>query len=175
MKKTKPKQKNKNNNTKFVELIKQQADRINELREENANLLIALEGYRLKEKQISDLVDYAKKQSEDLKNEAKVKYALECERIKLYRQKWTTIINSKKGDTLSLNYEKTLSTLKECQKEMEEMLANDLGENMKDYLSERNRIDDEPILNYQAIINKSSKVDLETLTNEEIQDLLNQL
>lgn len=175
MKKAKLKQNNKNNNAKLVELIKEQAERINELREENANLLIALEGYRKKEKEISDLINYAKKQSEDIRNESKVKYALECERIKLYRQKWTKILNSKNGESLPLNYEKTLSTLKDCQKEMEEMLANDLGENMQDYLSERNRLDDEPILDYQAIINQQSNTDIETLTNEEIQDLLNQL
>lgn len=165
----------KNDNTKLVGLIKEQADRINELREENNNLLVALEGYRKKEKEISDLVNYAKKQSEDLKNEAKIKYALECERLKLYRQKWTKLVSAKNGDSLALSYEKTLSTLKTCQKEMEEMLANDLGENMKDYLNERNRIDDEPILDYQAIINCQTSENLEKLTNEEIQDLLNQL
>lgn len=174
MKKTKLKSE-KNDNTKLVGLIKEQADRINELRDENTNLLVALEGYRKKEKEISDLLNYAKKQSEDLKNEAKVKYALECERLKVYRQKWTKVLNAKNGETLAFSYEKTLATLKECQKEMEEMLANDLGENMRDYLSERNRIDDDPILDYQAIIKNQSAEEIEVLTNEEIQDLLNQL
>ena len=169
---------NKKDNTRLVELIKEQADRINELREENGDLLIALEGYRQKEKEISELLSFAKKQSEELKNEAKIKYALECERLKLYRQKWTKIVTSRDGETLEKNYDKTLATLKLCQKELEEMLSSDLGENMRDYLAERDRIDDEPILDYKAIISDNAYEEasqIESLTNEEIQDLLNQL
>lgn len=165
-------------NTRLVELIKEQADRINELREENSNLLLALESYRQKEKEISDLINFAKKQSEELRSEAKIKYALECERLKLYRQKWTKILNAKDGETLEKNYDKTLATLKLCQRELEEMLSYDLGENMRDYLAERDRIDDEPILDYKAIIEDNTfdeAAQLQNLTNEEIQDLLNQL
>ncbi len=176
MKKIISKSSKKTDQNKLIELIKEQSERINELRQENSDLLVALEAYRKKEKEISELLSFAKKQSEELKSEAKVKLALECERIKLYRKKWLAVADIKDGIALAQNFEKTLSTLKVCQKEMEEMLANDLGESMQIYLKERDRIDDDPILDYQAILcDKKTPDNIDSLSGEEIEDLLRQL
>lgn len=176
MKKNIIKSNKKNEQAKLIELIKEQSERINELRQENNDLLIALEAYRKKEKEISDLLSFAKKQSEELRSEAKIKLALECERIKLYRNKWLAVASSKDGISLAQNLEKTLSTLKDCQKEMEEMLASDLGESMQIYLKERDRIDDEPILDYKSILTDKKTPDaIDSLSGEEIEELLGQL
>jgi len=104
--------------------------------------------------------------------EAKVKYALECERLKLYRAKWTKCVEN---DSLNKNLQRTLTTLRDCQLEMEAMLASDLGENFKAYLSERNRLSDEPSLDYQAIVKPAKKADEDMLTDEELNELLEQL
>lgn len=169
IKNTKP-----NNNDSLIDLVSKQSKRIEELKVENEKLHKELEKYRALEKEISDTLSYAKKQAESIVSEAKIKYALECERIKVYRQKWTLAAqNNNKGRILD-SFEKTFETLKQCQADMENMLACDLGDDMKSYIEERDRLNSEPCLNYKAIISQNENK-LEELNNNELEELLNQL
>lgn len=163
-----------NNNDNLLDLVSKQSKRIEELKIENEKLHKELDKYRALEKEISETLSYAKKQAENIISEAKIKYALECERIKVYRQKWTLVAaNNNKGRILD-SFEKTFETLKQCQTEMENMLAVDLGDDMKSYIEERDRLQTEPCLNYKAIISENeNKID--ELKNNELEELLNQL
>ena len=72
---------------------------------------------------------FAKKKSEELVQEAQIKYALECERLRVYRNKWLRYIKDKdKAGTLK-DIERTNQVLKECQIQLEDMLYTDLGIN----------------------------------------------
>jgi hypothetical protein len=163
-----------NNNDNLLDIVSKQSRRIEELKQENEKLYKELDKYRAQEKEISETLSYAKKQAENIISEAKIKYALECERIKVYRQKWTLVAtNNNKGRILE-SFEKTFETLKQCQTEMENMLACDLGDDMKSYIEERNRLNTEPCLNYKAIIsNNENKT--QDLNNNELEELLSQL
>lgn len=163
-----------NNNDNLIDIVAKQSKRIDELKSENEKLHLELDKYRSKEKEISDTISYAKKQAENIISEAKIKYALECERIKVYRQKWTMLAPIGNKNRLIESFEKTFDTLKQCQSEMESMLANDLGDDMKSYIEERDRLNTEPCLNYQAIITETeNKID--ELNNIELEELLKQL
>jgi hypothetical protein len=162
------------NNDNLIDLVTKQSKRIEELKQENEKLVLELEKYRLQEKEISETLSYAKKQAESIIGEAKIKYALECERIKVYRQKWTLLAPTNNKTKLIQSFDKTLDTLRECQKEMESMLANDLGEDMESYIGERDRLNTDPCLNYQAII-ADTENKIEHLKESELEELLKQL
>ncbi len=171
------KEKRENSDASALALIREQADRIAELKRLNADLALALEDYRLREKAITDALNYAQQKSAEILAEAKVKYALECERIKAYRKKWIAAV---KSGALQSSYEQTEKTLLACQKELETALASDLGTN--DYIAERERLDDDPSLNYEAIIDEENekispetKSQIEDLSDEELEDLLRQI
>ena len=163
-----------NNNDNLIDIVSKQSKRIDELKQENEKLHRELDIYRAKEKEISDTLSYAKKQAENIISEAKIKYALECERIKVYRQKWTTLAPVGNKTRLLESFDKTFDTLKQCQAEMESMLANDLGDDMKSYIEERDRLQSEPCLNYQAIIAETENK-IEELNSSELEELLRQL
>lgn len=176
MKKSK-KNRSQNETEQLNALIKEQADRIAELKKTNADLTLTLEEYRLREKEISDTLAYANKKSSEIISESKVKYALECERLKAFRKKW--IIAAHSG-ALKGSYEQTERTLRECQSELENALASDLG--TLDYVAERERLDDEPNLNYGTIIEEESgqiseetKKQIEELSDDELEELLKQI
>lgn len=162
------------NSDNLIDLVSKQSKRIEELKQENEKLHSELEKYRAQEKEISETLSYAKKQAESIISEAKIKYALECERIKVYRQKWTLLAPTNNKNRLLESFDRTSNTLKQCQLEMENMLANDFGEDLESYIEERDRLNEEPSLNYQAIIAETeSKV--EELNDKDLEALLRQL
>lgn len=162
------------NDCDLIDLVNKQSRRIEELKQENEKIQVELEKYRAKEKEISDTLSYAKKQAENITSEAKIKYALECERIKVFRQKWTLLAPSNNKNRIQESYERTMETLKQCQLDMENMLANDLGEDMASYIEERNRLSMEPCLNYQAIVSENESRS-DHLNDNDLEELLRQL
>lgn len=169
------KKRNKNTENYFADLVKEQAERIAELKKQNAELTLALESYKSKEAAIAETLDYARKKSAEMASEAKVKYALECERLKAFRKKWTSLARS---GNLAASLERTENLLRECQAELEKGLSDDLG--TADYIAERERLDAEPNLNYEAIIEEEAnavqtKKQIEELSDEELEELLTQI
>lgn len=144
-------------------LIKEQAERIAELKKINADLTFALEEYRLKEKQIAETLDFARRKSSEIISESKVKYALECERLALFRNKWISAVNEGR---IAADYARTEKVLEECRAEMERAFDDDAE--ISDYLSERDRLGEGPSLDYRAIIDKESSSALSDAPEEEI-------
>lgn len=162
-------------------VIREQANRIVELKKQINDLSISLEEYRKKESQTIEAMAFAKKKAEELRQEAQIKFALECESLRVYRNKWLRYIKDKsRAGELAMDIEKTNEVLKECQIQLEEMLQNDLGINgsvSDSYIYERERIDGEPSLNYQKIIEKAKEkvIDDDTLPNDELENMLAKL
>lgn len=166
----------KDNGTKTDEamLIKQQAERIDELREENRALELSLESYRNREKEIVATLEFAKKKGEEYVAMVRVKYALECDRLARFRTKLKAY---RTKEELIKGYDDAYGQLKEWQNELEQAIAKDFGNPMRDYLGERKRLNDEPALNYGAIIGEGT-TDLENATQiseEELKELLEQI
>lgn len=167
---------NKNNN-----IMREQAKRIVELKKEVNDLSINLELYRSREVEITQILSFAKNKAEELVQESKIKYALECQRLKLYRDKWMRYIKDKnKAGKLAEDIEKTNDVLKECQVLLEDMLYTDLGINQsvsESYLNERERIDDEPSLNYNTIIKETEAnlYDNDLISDDELGKMLAKL
>ena len=164
-------------NAQIDTLSSEKTARINELKAENAKIMQELDAYRAREKEIAETLTFARKKSDEFIAEAKVKYALECERLKIYRKKWECASENGGENGISRSFKKTADILRECQLELETMLASDLGEDFAAYLAERNRINGDPTLDYAAIAPTLSNADNfpDMLTEEEIEELLRQL
>lgn len=158
--------------------MREQAERIVELKKEVNDISLKLEVFRSKEAEANSALAFAKQKAEELKNEAVVKYALECERLRIYRDKWQKYIDGRaKAGELALNIKKTDQVLRECQLMLEEMMYSDLdigsGSVAQDYIAERDRLDDEPQLNYESIAIKTrKKAGEERISDEEIDAML---
>lgn len=140
-------------------LMREQIMRIQELKRENADLVIKIEEYRKKEESITNAINFAQTEAERLLKESRDRYALEAERLKSFRAKWVGYVGIiQKNGKLAEEFEESNRVLKECQTELEEMIYKDLmGVNLidevkQDYLQERARIDAEPTLDYQSIL-----------------------
>ena len=163
--------------------MQEQAQRIVELKQEVNDLCIALENYRKRDSEITQVFAFAKQKAEELVEESRIKYALECERLRVYRNKWMRYINDKnKRGELAQDIEKTNRLLKECQAELEDMLYTDLGINQSvsnSYVLERERIDGEPSLDYQQIIKKAKSfnngIEDDILPDDELEKMLAKL
>ncbi len=156
-------------NTDYDKVIAEQNQRITELREENNDLLILLESYRLKESEISDTLLYAKKQEENLLKSAKVKYSLELERIKALREKWQKVADYTNPRDAVNHIMLTINTLDSCINDFNESIKEDFPIICADYIEEQSRL-----INANAPTSSVSKK-IEELTDDELEDLLNQL
>ena len=156
------------------ELIKKQAERIEELRAENRNLEEALAEYRRREKEIVDALAFAKKQGDEYVSLVRVKYALECDRLKRFREK-LRFFGSR--EELIKGYDNAFRELREWQNDLEKTIAEDFGEAMNDYLEERKRLGDEPNLNYASIATQSENplADADEISDDDLKELLDQI
>lgn len=168
--------------TEANDLVKEQAKRIAELKGENARLLQKLDEYEKRDREIIDTLAFAKKKCDEMLSESKVKYALECERLKTFHEKW---IAAAKDGYLKYGIEQTDRILRDCRAELEKAFADDLG--VSDYLSERERLNADPTLNYRAIISEELsspaalppdppvKRRIDSLAEKDLAELLKQL
>lgn len=146
-----------------IAIMREQTLRIQELKRENADLINKLEDYRKKEESIISTINFAQNEADKLIRDSRQRYALECERLKKFREKWVGYVSiSKKTGKLAEDFEESNRVLKECQAELEEMIYKDLMEGSsiddvkKSYFEERERTDGEPTLNYKEIIKEES-------------------
>ena len=157
-----------------AQIIKQQAERISELKTEIDVLEKALEVYRKRERDVVDTVDFARKKGDEYVAMIKIKYALECERIRRFKER---LEKFRTRDELIRCYDTAFGELNAWLDEMERTIANDFGSAMTDYISERKRLNTEPELDYTEIT-KRLKTDLSEagqLSEEDLKDLLDQL
>lgn len=163
-----------NNMKNLDEILTSQARRIEELKKENLQLKQSLADYQKKEQEIAKTLNIAKTQADNILSEAKVKYALECERLKVFSKKWTSLL-SIGPDKLLEAITVTNKTLEACQIEIENLLVETFGKELKSYASERDRLGRSPQLNYEEIIKEEKKENVEQIPMGELEELLKQL
>ena len=71
-----------------------QAERIAALRAEVERLTAELNEYRGEEREIRDALNFARARSEEYEKEARIRFALEAERLAAYRDKWRSRLNA---------------------------------------------------------------------------------
>ena len=147
-----------------IAIMREQTQRIQELKRENADLINKLEDYRKKEESIISTINFAQSEAEKLRRDSRERYAIECERLKKFREKWVGYVSiAKKTGKLAEDFEESNRVLKECQVELEEMIYKDLMDGSpidtakQDYLNERERIGAEPTLDYKKIIKEANQ------------------
>ncbi len=153
-------------------LLKKQSERIEELKKENYVLSQQLESYRKKEKEIADTVVFARQKQEEFIGELRVRYALENERLRRFCE---TMDCYKSREELMSAYDRSFSAVKKAREELSRMLTEDLGTGASEYLSERKRlgVEDSPFDEQKRAERDLNKVT--SLTEEELQDLLDQI
>lgn len=154
-------------------VVKKQAERIDELRRENDSLTARLEEYRRHEKEISDVVVFAKKKQEEYLADLRVRYALENERLRRFCE---TMECYKSKDALMKAYDESFGAVKKAREELERILREDLGEGAEEYLSEKRRLRDPdlPFITEERMA-RSDLSKASALTEEELQELLDQI
>lgn len=140
-------------------VIKTYAERIAELKRMNADLAVALEEYRVKEKKITDALARAEELKAETEKEIKIRYSLECERLCSFRKKWITAV---KNGTAKEDFERTEKVLEECRNQ----LLAEFDEENEDFSEEEQRLSEIP---------KRSKRRIEELSEEELEELLRQI
>lgn len=141
-------------------VIKTYAERIAELKQMNTDLTLVLEEYRKKEQKIADALAYIEELKTETQKEIKLRYSLESERLTAFRKKWITAV---KNGTAKQDFERTEEVLEECRKLL---LAEFDSEESRDYLEETERL---------SAVEKTQKRHVEELSEEELEELLNQL
>lgn len=117
----------KKNNKEEAPLEKILAERIEELKRETLNLSLELAKYRAREAEITNALSFAQNKAKELEQEAKIRYALERERLENYRAKWTGAIQSlEKAESLGEQVIKTEKYLRQCAKELKDIIERDI-------------------------------------------------
>ncbi|MFA5449674.1 MAG: hypothetical protein WC292_04475 [Clostridia bacterium] len=129
-------------------LIKSQAARIEELKKEIFNVQNELSRLREREEGISDALRLAARHAKDYEREAKIRFALECERLDSYRRRWRGYIsNLSRAEKLGQEVIHTEKLLKECREEMAQFIEEDLpSPPTEDYFSETERLKELEVL-----------------------------
>ena len=110
----------------------QQTEKIEFLRAEINHLEKRIEEYVAREREVEEVLNFAKMRAEEYEKEAKIRFALERERLSSYREKW-----QKRLDSLG-NADRLGEEILEC---------NEYFKNISDEL--RGIINDEKIINDQ--------------------------
>lgn len=171
--KTKKAKKRKENTAEKV-IIEQQSARIDELREENRELSKIVAEYRAREKEIASALEFARKKGEEYVALAKVKYALECDRITKFR---TKLEKFRSKEELVRGYDNGYKEIREWRDELERAIAGEFGSAMRDYIDEKDRLDDEHTPDYGAIADsvRSDLTKVSQITESELRELLEQI
>lgn len=142
------------------------AERIEELKKQNAELTIMLEEYRKKEQHIADALAYADAMQKSIEAELKIKYALECERLSSFRKKWLAAANA---GAASGDYEKTLAVLDECRAVLTEEFDSPADKDFREEEIRLSRLDE------NVTQKNAEKRHIDELSETELQELLRQL
>ena len=82
----------------YEERLKDQAERIDQLKSECAALREDNAGYRDREKSVAKALLAASEKAEEIEAAAKVRYSLEIQRLNSFRDKWTDYLDKLKED-----------------------------------------------------------------------------
>lgn len=163
--------KKKKKKTDEAELIKSQCARIDELKAEVAALSAELKKYRENGDAVTDAWRLARMKAKEYEQEAKIRFALECERLDIYREKWTGAVkNLEKAEKLGEEVIKTEKLMRQYAREIREMIDDDLPTDTPQ--DEVFYEESERLAAHNAPVASSAK---EYMPDEELKNLLNQL
>lgn len=129
-------------------------NRIDELKEENRILTEKVEEYKRQEITVSDTLIHATKKANEIMTASKMRYALESERIKLFRAKWTAYVESALDKVQKLDESLNMTAyLTKMDDELRESIGNELNikkarllnEAEDQFMSERERLNTETV------------------------------
>lgn len=142
------------------------ADLIETLKAENAALRTEISKYTERERRISDALGLAEEKAVEYREEARIRFELEMERLDNYRKKWTGYVNNlESAERLGEEIIETHKKLKECRLELERIIDSDFPTKTPEqirYEEERERLGAE-------------EADDVKLNDFEIKDLIEQL
>jgi hypothetical protein len=107
-------------------ILKAQSERIEDLKRELNKLSHENKKLRDREEGVTDALSIAKQKARDYLEEAKIRFALECERLEGYRRQWTSYIKDlSTAKDLGLEVINTEKKLRECAEEMQGFINED--------------------------------------------------
>lgn len=129
----------------FEERLQAQSDRIDELRAENATLRAENDGFREREKSVSKALLAASEKAEEIEAAAKVRYSLEIQRLKQFREKWSDELDRISRDKVAFTEAKRFTDfMDELEGELTAIMEHDLNmsvtagaEKYAEYLKEK--------------------------------------
>ncbi len=111
-----------------IEVLEAQIALVDGLKEENQRLSEEVEKYKKNEEEVKNVLAVATKKAFDIKTDMKLQYALETERLKLFKAKWTGAYDELKKkykfDTDAMTVE---STITDVSLKIEAILNKDFG------------------------------------------------
>lgn len=150
-----------------------QADRLEELRAQNAKLQQELDEYKKRERQIEEALTFAKKAGDEYVALVKVKYALECERIERFRK---NLERYRDKEQLLKAFDNDYEELRRLQTELEKSMNKGFGSVTDDYYEEKERLHDDNSVDYGDIIDGNEDLlHADKISDEDLKELLEQL
>ncbi|MDR2266874.1 MAG: hypothetical protein LBE09_04740 [Christensenellaceae bacterium] len=125
------------------ETMRAQCARLEELKRENEDLRSKLETVQARESMIVDTLASARKIAKEYQEEAKLRFALECERLENYRSRWLGYVsNISTAEQLGEEIIRTNILLKNCADDMKRIINEDLPHSpqIESFISEIERI-----------------------------------
>jgi len=162
-------------------ILRAQAERIEDLKKELNKLSQENKKLREREEGVSDALSIAKQKAKDYLEEAKIRFALECERLENYRRQWLSYIKDlDSAEQLGLEVINTEKKLRECAKEMQSFISEDfpfLTPQYEDYIAESGRINNNIISNNCSFGNQNMQQteEISQMDDEELKELIVQL
>ena len=129
----------------YEERLKEQAERIDELRSECAALREENADYRDREKSVAKALLAASEKAEEIEAAAKVRYSLEIQRLNSFREKWSDYLSKLKDDkVIGAEARRFDRFMEDLEAELTEVMEHDLNmsvtagaERYTQYLKER--------------------------------------
>lgn len=110
------------------ERLKEQAERIDALRAENAELRAENDRLTAREKSVSSALLAAADKAEEIEAAAKVRYSLEIQRLKRFQEKWADYLDRIKGEApLSAEVKRYGEFMAELEAELTSVMERDLN------------------------------------------------
>lgn len=117
-------------NNKNKSIVDEKTLRVEELRNENYNLQKELMEYKKREDNVNQALITAVEKSKELEYSIKIRFELEYERLKLFRNKWEQYIETLFNNNVIVNdYNETLGTLKMYESEFKSSFLSGLSLN----------------------------------------------
>ena len=122
-------------------LIRELSGKVAYLKEENANLVVALEALRRREREVLDTLSYAKNLSAKKEAEVKTEFAAEERKLADYRERWQNYAGLlDKSGMLYFEVDRTLKVLDGLKEEFDRIMPKPESPEDAEYQAEKARL-----------------------------------